>query len=163
MTFHLSLDINRPVPEVFAFLADFRNMPRWYEAVEQVTASADGSHFHCVRSLPGGPAHNDVEMTSYRRDEEVTFASINGPTPFRYHYRLDALAAGTRLTLDGSISGQGLPGPAAHLGPLAEKLFSHGMRKNLRELRRILEATPPTADTRDNGNEPAVRVRRSAI
>ncbi|MEV4628181.1 SRPBCC family protein [Micromonospora sp. NPDC049523] len=142
MTFRISLDISRPLPEVFAFLADFRNMPRWYEAVEQATASADGSHFHLVRSLPGGRAHNDVEMTSFRQDEEVTFASINGPTPFRYRYRFEPLPGGTRLTLEGSISGQGLPGLAGHLGPLAEKLFSQGMRKNLLELQRILEAAP---------------------
>jgi uncharacterized membrane protein len=151
MSFQITLDIRRPLPEVFAFLADFRNMPRWYEAVEQVTASADSSHFHLVRSLPGGRAHNDVEMTSYLQDEEVTFASINGPTPFRYRYRFDPLAAGTRLTLDGSISGQGLPGPAAHLGRLAERLFSQGMKKNLVELRRILEAAPTTPDGTHRG------------
>ncbi|MGW4461833.1 SRPBCC family protein [Micromonospora sp. NPDC004704] len=151
MTFHISLDIGRPLPEVFAFLADFRNMPRWYEAVEQVTASADGSRFHLVRSLPGGRAHNDVEMTSYRQDEEVTFAAINGPTPFRYRYRFESLPAGTRLILDGSISGQGLPGPAAHLGGLAERLFSVGMKKNMQELRRILEAAPGATGGRTAG------------
>jgi hypothetical protein len=82
-----------------------------------------------VRSLPGAPAHNDVEVTSYQLDKEVTFASTSGPTPFRYHYRVEPITDGTRLTLDGEISGEGLPGPAARLGSLASRLFQQGMKR----------------------------------
>jgi uncharacterized protein YndB with AHSA1/START domain len=149
MSFQISLDIHRTPSELFAFIADFRNMPRWYEAVAQVTATTSGpagvgTRFRMVRALPGGAAHNDVEVTSYRPDEEVTFASTSGPTPFRYHYRLAPVTGGTRLTLDGEISGAGLSGPAAHLGGLASRLFEQGMKKNLRVLKRVLE-TPPRA------------------
>jgi len=138
MSFQISLDIARTPSDVFAFVADFRNMPRWYEAVEQVTADG-GSRFHMVRSLPGGRAYNEVEVTSYELDKEVTFASTSGPTPFTYRYRVEPAADGTRLTLDGEISGEGLPGPAAHLGALAGRLFQQGMKKNLRVLKRVLE------------------------
>jgi hypothetical protein len=93
-----------------------------------------------VRSLPGGPAYNDVEVTSYQPESEVTFASTNGPTPFEYRYRVEPTTTGTRLTLDGQISGEGLPGLAGHLGGLAGQLFKQGMKKNLQELKRILEA-----------------------
>lgn len=139
MGFQLAVDIGRPPVEVFAFLADFRNMPRWYGAVEQVTARPDGSGFHMVRSLPTGAAHNDVETIGYRLNEEVTFVSVNGPTPFRYRYRVEPIPGGTRLNLDGEISGDGLPGPAGFLGGFAERLFRQGMTKNLRALKRILE------------------------
>lgn len=139
MGFQISLDIDRTPSDVFAFVADFRNMPRWYEAVEQVTSDG-GSRFHMVRSLAGGRAYNEVEVTSYQVDEEVTFASVSGPTPFTYHYRVEPAAHGTRLTLDGEISGAGLPGPAGHLGALAGKFFQQGMKKNLQVLKRVLEA-----------------------
>jgi uncharacterized membrane protein len=145
MSFQISLDIHRPSSDVFAFVADFQNMPTWYDAVERVTATTaasagKGTRFHMVRALPGGRAYNDVEVTSYQPNEEITFASINGPTPFRYHYRLEPIAGGTRLILEGQISAEGLTGPAAHLGGLAERLFEHGMKTNLRALRRIIEA-----------------------
>jgi hypothetical protein len=78
-------------------------------------------------------------LASYQLNEEVTFASTSGPTPFRYHYRVEPITYGTRLTLNGDISGEGLPGPAAHLGGLAGRLFKQGMRKNLHVLKRILE------------------------
>ncbi|GAA4608563.1 hypothetical protein GCM10023195_33670 [Actinoallomurus liliacearum] len=144
MSFQISLDINRPSDTVFAFIADFRTMPRWYEAVTQVTAltpafSGNGARFRTVRSLPGGPAHNEVEVTTHIPGEQVTFASTSGPTPFRYHYRVEPTAAGTRLTLEAQISGTGLPHP---LSGIAEHLFKQGMKKNLHTLRRILESTP---------------------
>jgi uncharacterized protein YndB with AHSA1/START domain len=144
MSFQISLDIGRSPSDVFAFIADFRNMPKWYEAVESVTAATPaspgtGARFRMVRSLPGGPAHNDVEVTSHQPDIEVTFASINGPTPFQYRYRFQLAERGTRLTLHGDVSADGLPGPAAHLGGLANQLFKQGMKKNLHVLKRILE------------------------
>jgi uncharacterized protein YndB with AHSA1/START domain len=144
MSFQISLDIHRSPADVFAFVADFQNMPRWYDAVERVTATTSastgtGARFRMVRSLPGGSAHNDVEVASYELDKEVAFTSTSGPTPFRYHYRVEPITHGTRLTLDGDISGEGLPGPAGRLGGLAGQLFKQGMRRNLQVLKRILE------------------------
>jgi uncharacterized protein YndB with AHSA1/START domain len=144
MSFRISLDIARSPSDVFAFVADLENMPRWYEAVRRVTvttpaSTGTGARFRMLRSLPGGPAYNDVEVTSYQRNSEVTFASTSGPTPFRYHYRVESVADGTRLTLNGDIGGEGLPGLAAHLGGLAGQFFKQGMRSNLRVLKRILE------------------------
>jgi uncharacterized protein YndB with AHSA1/START domain len=145
MSFQISLDIHRSPAEVFAFVADFQNMPRWYDAVERVTATTSastgtGARFRMMRSLPGGPAHNDVEVASYELDKEVTFTSTSGPTPFRYHYRVEPIAYGTRLTLNGEISGEGLPGPAGHLGALAGQLFKQGMKRNLQVLKGVLES-----------------------
>lgn len=147
MSFRISLDINRPPAAAFAFIADFRTMPRWYKAVNQVTAltgtpSEKGARFRMVRALPGGPAYNDVEVTAHIPDEQVAFTSTGGPTPFRYHYRIEPNTSGTRLTLDAEISGAGLPGPAAHFGGLAEHFFKQGMKKNLHTLKQILESSP---------------------
>jgi uncharacterized protein YndB with AHSA1/START domain len=147
MSFHISLDIDRQPATVFAFVADFRTMPRWYEAVNEVTALTaapygKGARFRTVRSLPGGPAHNDVEVTTHIPGAQVAFTSTSGPTPFRYHYTIEPNADGTRLTLEAEISGAGLPGPAAHLGGLAERLFKQGMKKNLHVLKQILESSP---------------------
>jgi uncharacterized protein YndB with AHSA1/START domain len=145
MSFQISLDIRRSPSDVFAFIADFRNMPRWYEAVERITATTPasartGARFRMVRSLPGGAAQNDVEITSYQQYNEISFTSIHGPTPFRYRYRLQPVTTGTRLTLDGDISAEGLPGTAARFGTLANQLFKNGMKKNLQVLKQILES-----------------------
>src|SRR4051794_32870200 len=119
MAFRISLDIGRTPSEVFAFVADVRNMPNWYEAVEEVTVQTPGpvgigTRFHMVRSFPSGIAHNDVDVRSFQRDRAVTFTSVDGPTPFEYRYGFEPTSSGTRLTLDGQISGAGLLGLAGH-------------------------------------------------
>jgi uncharacterized protein YndB with AHSA1/START domain len=143
-TFHLAIDIRRPPADVFAFIAELQNMPQWYEAVRQVTKTtagpaAAGSRYRIVRSLPSGPAYNDVEVTEYVLNRSVTLESRAGPTPFRYRYGVEPTREGTTLTLDANISSAGLPGPAAHLGGIATQLFKHGMKQNLSELKRIVQ------------------------
>jgi uncharacterized protein YndB with AHSA1/START domain len=145
-TFQITVDIGRLPAEVFAIVAQPPTMPRWYEAVDDVTEATDGpsglgARYDVVRSLPGGPVHNEVELTEHQPDRRVTLESVSGPTPFRYRYTLEPTAEGTRLTLDGDISSAGLPGPMGKLDGLATQLFKRGMRHNLNQLKRIIEAS----------------------
>jgi hypothetical protein len=80
-----------------------------------------------------------VEVTAFEEGREVTFTSLSGPTPFVYRYLVEPEGDGSLLTLEGSISGAGLSGPAALLGPLAEGVFKRGMRDNLGVLKEILD------------------------
>jgi uncharacterized protein YndB with AHSA1/START domain len=143
MTFRLSLPIAASPTTVFAFVADFTTMPRWYSAVQRVDRIGGthglGTRYAVHRHLPGGPARNEVEVTAFEEGREVTFTSLSGPTPFVYRYLVEPEEDGSRLTLEGSISGAGLSGPAALLGPLAEGVFKRGMRDNLGVLKEILE------------------------
>ncbi|MES1170285.1 MAG: SRPBCC family protein [Leifsonia sp.] len=145
MTFELELDIAANPQRVFDFVADFATVPQWYSAVRRVDrvhgTGAQGTRYLVYRDLPGGQAENEVAITSYVSAREVTFASQRGPTPFVYHYVVEPSGTGTRLTLEGSISGAGLKGPAALFAPLAEGHFKRGMRENLGQLRRILEGS----------------------
>ena len=146
--FSLTINISAPPTAVFAFLANPPNMTRWYDAVEEVSAAsaphvAKGFTFQIVRSLPAERAVNQVEITEYEPDRRLTLESPIGPTPFRYTYTLQATGEDTELTLDGRISSNGLPGPIAHLGPLAGRLFARGMSRNLRTLKHLLEAEVP--------------------
>jgi hypothetical protein len=143
MTFQLSLPIAASPTTVFAFVADFTTMPRWYSAVQRVDrldgTSGLGTRYAVHRHLPGGPARNEVEVTAFEEGREVAFTSLSGPTPFVYRYLVEPDGDASRLTLEGSISGAGLSGPAALLGPLAEGVFKRGMRDNLGVLKEILE------------------------
>lgn len=145
MSFSIDLSIRRTTDVVFAFLADSRNTPRWYEAVreaEPVTPGpvAVGTRYRFVRNLPGGRADNLVEVVELEPDAVVTLASVDGPTPFRYRYTLSPTPGGTHLRLEGDVTGEGVEGPAALWAPFASRLFARGMRSNLDELKRILEA-----------------------
>ncbi|MCI0159156.1 SRPBCC family protein [Leifsonia shinshuensis] len=143
MSFTLDLDLQADSGTVFAFVADFANTPRWYSAVQRVErisgSGGVGTRYAVHRRLPTGPVVNTVEVSSRDDGREIEFVSVDGPTPFRYRYRIHPAGQGSRLQLDGSISAEGLPGPARLLGPLAERLFRNGMRDNLGTLQRIVE------------------------
>ncbi|HEX7040371.1 MAG TPA: SRPBCC family protein [Trueperaceae bacterium] len=143
-TFVLSLDIGRRVQDVFSFLADSENTPVWYEAVQAVRKLTPGpvragTRYEMVRHLPQGRVENEVEVSELETNERVTLRSLSGPTPFTYRYLLAPAGGGTRLTLEGEITGEGLTGPAALLAPLAGPFFKRGMAANLETLKRHLE------------------------
>jgi uncharacterized protein YndB with AHSA1/START domain len=142
--FSIDIDIARAPADVFAYLADVASTPDWYSAVQRVEKVGGASHgrggrYRFWRQLPGGPADNEVEITEFEPDKVFTLRSVSGPTPFTYRYLLSPAAGGTRLRLEGEITGEGLGGPLALFAPFASRLFERGMRTNLGTLKRLLE------------------------
>lgn len=145
--FTLQTTIGRPVETVFDFLADSENAPRWYQAVVHVEKLDEGpvrqgSAYRMVRMLPHGRVENRVEVSELLSNERMRLRSIEGPTPFDYRYTLEPAPGGTRLTLEGAITGSGLQGAAALLAPFAGPLFQRGMAANLEALKHTLESGP---------------------
>lgn len=143
--FRVRIQIAHPPQVVFAHLADVENAPLWYEAVRRVDNPSGrpvalGAHVTFHREIGGRPLANCVEIAEFVPNACICFQSREGPTPFTYRYVLRPADGGTELTLEGEISGDGLPGPAALLGPLASQFFERGMRTNLEALRRWIEA-----------------------
>lgn len=144
--FTLTATIARPVDDVYRFLADSTNTPVWYEAVEHVTKLSDrpveeGTMYRMTRRLPQGRVDNLVEVSELEPGRRITLRSLDGPTPFTYRYTLEPDPDGrTHLMLEGTITGEGLEGPAALLAPLASHVFRSGMAKNLHSLKSTLEA-----------------------
>jgi uncharacterized protein YndB with AHSA1/START domain len=142
--FQVSIDIACTPATVFPLVAEPSSMTRWYEAVNEVTITTDGATgrgttYRIARSLPGGPATNVVEITDYDPDRHVTHESVHGPTPFRYSYTLEATLEGTKVVLDGRITGAGILGTATPADHLATQLFKRGMGKNLAALKQLAE------------------------
>ncbi|MCC8967746.1 SRPBCC family protein [Bradyrhizobium sp. Pear76] len=142
--FDIDIQIDRPVANVFDYLKDMEACSRWYEAVRSVDrvssgSTGQGSRFQFKRKIGGKAIDNTVEVTEFHEPDLLTIASVNGPTPFSYRYRLSPSDGGTRLHLTGSISGEGLTGAIALLAPLANTLFKKGMRTNLETLKRLIE------------------------
>jgi polyketide cyclase/dehydrase/lipid transport protein len=112
-TFQNSVTIARPTDEVFAFLADFQNVPRWNYAIEQTTKASPG---------PFGVG------ATYRQTRP--FHATTG-------YRLQPAAGGTRLTNNVELE------PATPLlrpiGPLVVPRVRAAVARNLAVLKELLE------------------------
>src|SRR5215207_5273455 len=137
--FELAVTIARPRDDVFAYVCDLRRFPDWNSAVTGVVPRAGGSpaeRYELRRTLPTGPATNELEVVARRPPEELVIRTTGGPTPFTYRYRFAADGPRTVLTLSGDVA---LGGAAALLGPLAAQGVKRGVRANLATLRDILE------------------------
>lgn len=142
--FTTEMTIDRPVGEVFTYLSRIEDAPSWYSAVTSVQRLDNGpvgtgARFRFQRKLGSNDADNEVEITAFESDRLLELSSVSGPTPFVYRYELARAGRGAHLRLRGTISGEGLTGPAALLKPLAEKFFHHGMIDNLESLKRLME------------------------
>lgn len=85
-------------------------------------------------------ARHPAVLTPYLWANLVAFVSRTGPTPFIYRFRVEPTAEGSRVILEGSITGEGLKGPTALLATGAGRLFGRGMTENLKRLKTRLES-----------------------
>ncbi len=67
----------------------------------------EGTHYTFTRALPQGEVVNDVEVSEFEEPNLVEFTSRSGPTPFVYRYRVEPAGTGSRVILEGSITGEG--------------------------------------------------------
>ena len=143
ITFETDVRIDRPIEEVFSYVADPLNFPDWNSAVQAVrkTSAGDngtGSTYVMERELPTGRAVNELEVVASERPTDFAIRATAGPTPFIYRYRFAADNDETVMQLDAEIE---LPGTAALLPQLARRAIKKGVDDNVATLKQLLEAT----------------------
>ena len=139
--FETSVRIERPVDEVFGYVAEPENFPRWNSAVRSVRKTSSGEEplgatYAMTRQLPSGQAENELEITAHERPRKFAIRTLSGPTPFVYRYAFSPTDGGTLLELDAEVE---LPGAAALVGPLARRAVKRGVDNNFAKLKGALE------------------------
>ncbi|TDB37826.1 MAG: hypothetical protein D9V44_07190 [Actinobacteria bacterium] len=135
-----SVFIDRPVHEVFAFVADLTNQPRWQTGVISATVVGGGpigigSRVRIASSYQGRSGESELEVTEFTPDDRIGFRTSS---PVRGHgsYAVRADGAGTRVSVSGSVQ---LEGIASLAGGIAEKMVEREMTRSLERLKAILE------------------------
>ena len=119
-TFENTVTIRRPIEEVFAFLADFENIPRWNYAIVETHKVSEGAvgvgtSYQQVRSVPSR-SEERFEVIAYNPPRQLEIRGQLGPFPSRLSYVLDAIPEGTRVTNAVELE---LRGPSRLLGRVA--------------------------------------------
>lgn len=140
MHFSNSVLIRRAPSEVFAFLANPANIPRWNYAItstEQVTPGplGLGTRLRQTRSLPQHSVE-ELDVVEYVTDRRLALRGDLGPLTGTLTYVLNEVVEGTRLTNVADLSGRGALGLVAGLG---ESRVSRAVAANLDALRELLE------------------------
>ena len=140
--FKNAVTIQRTPEEVFTFLADFENVPKWNYAIESTTKVSPGpvgmgTVYHQIRSTPGR-AEEGFEVTAFEPGRRLAIEGTVGSFHARVSYLLESIGNATRITNDVELE------PSSTLtrilAPLAVYRVKAAVAENLEKLRRILEA-----------------------
>ncbi len=141
MRVHKSIFIERPVDEVFAFVADHANDARWRSELLSSSVVGDvregvGMRLHQVVSYQGRTGEANVEVTEIEPGRRICYRAHGG---IRAHgcYDLETEGDGTRLNVSATVE---LKGPAAMLERYIRQAVEEAAEHDLERLRAVLEA-----------------------
>lgn len=106
-----SVTIGRSTADVFGFIADGEQCPRWRSGVldiKRVSGEGVGTRYaQGVRGPMGRRIAADYEITAYEPDHRIEFQTTAGPVRPHGRYDFEPADGGTRLTftLDAQVTG----------------------------------------------------------
>jgi hypothetical protein len=142
-----TLTVQRPVHVVFAYLAQFENVPSWNYAIDSTRKVTDGpvgvgTVYHQTRSIPR-PSEESFVVTALDPDRRLAIEGEIGPFRAQIDYVLEPSGNGTTLVNTVVLGQSGLLSLAA---PLAARQVKSAVAANLDVLKSILEASGRPAE-----------------
>jgi uncharacterized protein YndB with AHSA1/START domain len=140
-TFQNTLTIQRPVDDVFAFLADFENIPTWNHAIVQTRKTSPGpvgvgTTYRQLRSTPSR-SEEGFEVTVFEPSSRLEIHGDIGPFTATISYLLEPIGDGTGLT--NTVDLQPASVAVRLVAPLATSRVKAAVAANLNTLKRKLE------------------------
>lgn len=141
MDLETTVEIARPVADVFAFVADQTNAPRWQGGLHAVRRLTDGplgvgTEHEFVRRFAGRELATRNRFTSFEQGRYVAFEIPSGWLTGTASYLTEPLPGGTLLTSRVQLRPHGV---AALLAPLLARLLARDTRRDELRLKRLLE------------------------
>jgi uncharacterized protein YndB with AHSA1/START domain len=140
-----SVLIDRPLPEVFAYVTNFENDPNWIkEAVESKKTSPGpvgvGTTFSNTVQFLGRRFENRFEVVEYEPNQKLVAKILSGPILFEMTETFERVNGSTRLTVLDQVDPKGF-------FKLAQPLMGRELKKSwdssLSQLKVLLEASAP--------------------
>src|SRR5438874_779109 len=134
-----SIVVNRPRSEVFAFVADHENDPKWRPGVNDIkhasgegvgTVYRQGMKGPFVRRIPA-----DFEVAAYEQNSHMAFRTLGGPDQPEGVFRFEETDGGTRVTF--SLTAD-LRGAQTLIAPMVARSMRYEVRP-LENLKQVLE------------------------
>jgi hypothetical protein len=135
--------ISRNPDDVFAYLANRTNLPQWAEEVGSVRkltkeSVGEGSRFRIEGKLAGRVLPSVYEITCYEAPLRLG-GHNSGLLAFDESYELEPSAEGTLVRQSADVR---LEGHFLFLAPLLRLVLSSQLRRDFKNLKRVLEGMP---------------------
>lgn len=134
--------IDRPADEVFAFVADAANNPRWQQGMRSCAWTSPlpigvGSTYRQQATFLGRPVVTEFEVIEHEPGRSVTIQSTSGPFPISVTRSVTPINAST-CRVEALISGE--PGRFFRLaGPVVQRLAQRSVTADYRRLKALLD------------------------
>jgi uncharacterized membrane protein len=136
MRLDLEVNIDRPVKDVFDYLADVRNVPQWQESAESAEWIDEGKRFRERRTFLGRTAEIELEVTALEPERRFDVRTVKAPVPLQIHHTFAAVDGGTQLKVRAEAA---LSGAMRLAGGMAKKQAERQFRGDLERLKELLE------------------------
>lgn len=145
-----SIEIRRPIWEVFAFVADPSTTPRYSSTWVESSLVGDGpmqvgSQVKRVAMFLGRRLEMTAEVTEYEPGRKLSGRSAAGPIPGNIEFRFEPTQDGTRVDVKVEADAEGVFKLAA---PVLSGIAKHAWETDLAALKAILEAEVSAEVTR---------------
>lgn len=141
ITVEKSVQINKPVEDVFAYATNIENLTKWQEEVESIEVEGDpnavGGKYTEVRKFLGREMKTTLEITAYESNAKWAAKALDGPVPYEVLASYAPADGGTKITMhiDGEPSGFFKLAQGA-----VQKQLDKSMEEDMQRLKAILEA-----------------------
>jgi uncharacterized protein YndB with AHSA1/START domain len=139
--FTFTIDVARPVSEVFGYVTDPTNLHEWQgiAEVEQLTEGPvrEGTRFREVHERMGRRLESVTEVTAFEPDRHFAISLVEGPVPIDGDWRFALADGGTRIEF--AANGK-LAGPIRLIEPLIARTVRRQMRRDHERLKQVLES-----------------------
>jgi uncharacterized protein YndB with AHSA1/START domain len=138
----INLVINRPVEEVFAFVSNSENLPRWRSTSLEIKKTSEGplgvgSTFKGRFAFLGRQFDGNLLVTAHELNRVYMSKMAEGPFPLETSYTLEPVENGTHL----AFVLNGAPGGFFKFAePLVVSMAKRAYETDLQNLKEMLEA-----------------------
>lgn len=143
ITVNISIDIKREPADVFAFISNFENNPKWQNGMKSCKWTSEpplrvGSTYDQEAGFLGRPIFSHFEVIVYESGKRVKATSPTGTFPITFDRMVEPTAAGTRVKaiIEGDSSGF-----FKILEPLMAPMVRRSIEADYARLKVLLERT----------------------
>lgn len=136
-----SVHVNRPAEEVFGFIANFENNPRWQSGQVEARFTSDGplrvgSTYDQVAKFLGRRIISTFEVVEYEPGRMIKASSTAGSFPITFTRMVEAAGDGAHVSavIEGDASGF-----FKLAEPLLARMVQRSVEADYRNLKRLLE------------------------
>ena len=136
-----TITISRSPSEVFAFVADLSNFPKWRAnlvSFKVLTAGPTEVGTRCTEVIQVGPMRvpGSCDVTEFSPGRMMAFKAVSKGIIYDGRILVEPWEKGSKLTLTGDVQPSGLP---KLIQPILKRKLQSGIKNEVRSIKEVVE------------------------